>query len=315
MTAAKLRHQFMREFRRLTPHTRALAGITVASYLLQTLAAIAAGWGLLQLELSALTAAGLGMLMLFIGTRLRGLNNIVHECSHFTFCDRREDNVVWGSVCAALILGCFRDYREEHMTHHVNVGDYDLDRDLHRIRDLRIEEPLTSWVVLRHLGTVAVGRHLPYYINVNLSSRDGRLYSGVKAGLIGLAIMFLLLDPVAAVLLVWLPFLWVFTSINYLTDCIDHAGLIGAEDDLDSSRNLPLPMQLRFLLFPRNDCFHLVHHLFPQVPARHLDTCHERLLSDPDYAARVPVSFRGRGGRPTQAAQGAEVSVRAIIRP
>ena len=71
MTAANLRHQFMREFRRLSPHTRALAGFTVAFYLLQTLAAIAAGWWLLQLELSALTAAGLGMLMLFIGTRLR----------------------------------------------------------------------------------------------------------------------------------------------------------------------------------------------------------------------------------------------------
>ena len=58
MTAANLRHQFMREFRHLTPHTRALAGITVAWYILQTLAAIAAGWWLLQLELSALTAAG-----------------------------------------------------------------------------------------------------------------------------------------------------------------------------------------------------------------------------------------------------------------
>ena len=65
------------------------------------------------------------------------------------------------------------------------------------------------------------------------------------------------------------------------------AGLIGAADELDSSRNMPVPKAIGMLFFPRNDCFHLVHHLFPQVPTRHLRDCHGRLLSHPEYRARI----------------------------
>jgi fatty acid desaturase len=286
MSGTAVRHQFVREFRRLAVNGRIVAALTVASYFLQIIAAIGLGWWLLQLQSSVYTAAGLAVLMLFIGTRLRGFNNIVHECCHFAFSERREDNVLLGSICAAAILSCFRNYRDEHMTHHANVGDYEHDRDLQRIRALRIEDPLTLRTVLRHALMILSGRYLPYYLGVDLSSRDGRAFLVMKAGLIASAVLFLILDPVAAVLLVWLPYVWVFTAINYLTDCIDHAGLIGAEDELDSSRNLPLPKALRVIFFPRNDCFHLVHHLFPQVPTHHLDACHDRLLSHPEYQAR-----------------------------
>jgi fatty acid desaturase len=78
--------------------------------------------------------------------------------------------------------------------------------------------------------------------------------------------------------------------------CVDHAGLIAESDDLYASRNLILPQPLRALLFPRNDCFHLVHHLFPSVPTRHLPACHRRLMSDPAYAA---LSHRARPPRTT----------------
>jgi fatty acid desaturase len=294
MSGLAVRHQFMREFRRLSASTRVAAKVTVASYFFQILAAIGLGYWLLQLEFSAYVGVGLVVLMLFIGTRLRGFNNIVHECCHFTFCERREDNVLLGSICAALILGSFRDYRDEHMTHHAHVGDYEHDRDLQRIRGLRLEDSLTASTIVRHVFTILSGRYLPYYLSVNLSSRDGRAFLAVKLGLMGLAFLFLVLDPVPAVLLVWLPYVWVFTAINYVTDCVDHGGLIGAEDELDSSRNLPLPGFLRVLFFPRNDCYHLVHHLFPQVPARHLGACHHRLLSHPEYRARMEGREPGR---------------------
>jgi fatty acid desaturase len=185
------------------------------------------------------------------------------------------------------------------MTHHAYLGDYEHDRDLQRIRDLRIEDSLTRSTILRHALTIATGRHLPYYLGANLSARDGKFYAAAKAGLIALACLFLLVDPLAAILLVWLPYVWIFTGINYLTDCLDHGGLIGAEDELDSSRNMPLPKQLRVLLTPRNDCFHLVHHLFPQVPAHYLEACHERLLSHPEYRARMERPTLGRAGRQT----------------
>ena len=316
MSGTAVRYQFMGEFRRLAVNRRIVAALIVASYFLQVIAAIGVGWWLLQLPFSGYTAAGIAVLMLFIGTRLRGFNNIVHECCHFTFSERREDNVFLGSICAVLILGCFRDYRDEHMTHHAHVGDYEHDRDLQRIRALRIEEPLTPRTLARHALMILSGRYLPYYLGPNLSSRDGPVFLVMKASLIASAVLFLVLDPVAAVLLVWLPYVWIFTAINYLTDCIDHAGLIGAEDELDSSRNLPLPRVLRVLFFPRNDCFHLVHHLFPQVPTRHLNACHDRLLSHPEYRVR---SVPGHHDRPMGAGAvgggSAAASFRTELRP
>lgn len=287
MSGHAVRQRFMREFRGLRGNTRAVSAAIVISYVLQTLAAIAFGYWLLQHPISPLTVAALAVVMFFIGTRLRGFNNIVHECSHFTFAQRREDNVFLGSICASMVLGCFHDYRDEHMTHHQHLGDYDKDMDLQGIRDFRLEDPLTPKTIARHVLTALFGLHLPYYLGVNLSARDGAAFRALKIGLIAAAVVFLVLDPIAALLLVWLPFVWIYSAINYWTDCIDHGGLVGHDDELEASRNLLVPKVIRVLLFPRNDCYHLIHHLFPQVPAGHLGECHERLMSDPAYAARV----------------------------
>ena len=267
-------------------NTRRTSGMIVTSYGLQVLAAIGLGYWLLQSPLSLPTGLGLAVLMFFIGTRLRGFNNIVHECSHFTFTQRRADNVFFGSICASLILGSFRDYRFEHMTHHAHLGDYEKDLDLQGIRAFKLEDPLTPRRVLRYALTPLLGLHLRYYLNVNLSASDGEQYRALKIGLIAAAVGFLVLDPVAALLLVWVPFVWVYSAINFWTDCVDHGGLVQSGGELDSSRNCLMPKQLGAVLFPRNDYYHLVHHLFPQVPTHHLADCHTRLLTHPDYLAR-----------------------------
>lgn len=277
----------MREFKGLSMYSRRKSVMIVGSYILQVIVAMSLGYWILQSPLSLPTGLALAIVILFIGTRLRGLNNIVHECSHFTFSKRREDNVLFGSICASLVLGCFADYRDEHMTHHAHLGDYDKDLDLQGIREFHLEEPLTPRTLLRHILTPLLGLHLRHYLNVNLSARDGTAYRALKIGLIATAVALLAVDPLAALLLVWLPYVWVYTAMNYWTDCIDHAGLVGSDDELDASRNFLVPRQLRAFLFPRNDCYHLVHHLFPQVPARHYDACHARLMNHPEYRARM----------------------------
>lgn len=287
MSGNAVRKRFMKSFVGYEKHSRATAFSIIAAYLGQVIAAVAFGNWVLQLHFSFLTGLVLALVAFFIGTRLRGFNNIVHECSHATFAKTRADNVLCGSICASLILGCFQNYRDEHLTHHAHLGDYDKDMDLHGIRDLRLEEPLSPLTIMRHVLTPFLGLHLPYYLGCNLSARDGAQFRILKLALIAAATGFLILEPLAALLLVWAPFLWVYSTINYWTDCIDHGGLLEAEDELQASRNVLLPTPLKLLLFPRNDCYHLVHHLFPQVPARHFDTCHKQLLTHPDYSARL----------------------------
>lgn len=295
MSGANVRQQFIKEFRGLRRNTGIVAGLTVSSYLCQILVSVSLGYYLLQLPLTAATGVSIAFLMLYTATRIRGLNNIVHECSHFSFCESRDANILFGSLCASVVLNCFRDYRVEHMSHHAHLGDYDNDLDFVRLRNLRLEEPLTFVTMLRHGVTALSGLHLPYYVNINLRPGDGEGFRILKLGLILAATVFLLSAPIEAAILLWLPFLWVYPAINYLTDCVDHGGLMEAGDELEASRNLPVPTHLRVLLFPRNDCYHLVHHLFPQIPVDHLGACHARLLSHPEYRARAEAPVLGRG--------------------
>ncbi|MGF1552685.1 MAG: fatty acid desaturase family protein [Paracoccaceae bacterium] len=231
------------------------------------------------------TAEGIALVLivLLIGTRYRGLNNIVHECSHFSFSLSREDNVFFGRLCSTLILKSFHHYRIEHMSHHAHVGDYEHDEDFKAIQRFRLEEPLTPRTILRHALTPFTGMHVPYYCRPNLSGADGAGWRAARIGLVAAAVLLVALAPIEAAILVWAPYVLAYTAINYWTDCIDHGGLVGQDDELAASRNMVVPKWLRAIVFPRNDCYHLIHHLFPQVPTRHLDACHERLMGHPAY--------------------------------
>ena len=286
MSAKQLRQRFLRTFRGMAKYRRSTAWGIFAIYVAQIVASIGAGHYLLSRPVTLLSGGAILLLGLFVATRLRGLNNIVHECSHATFSEHLRDNTVIGSLSASINLGCFRDYRDEHMTHHANVGDYENDLDLQGIEALRIDEPLSLRVVLRHAITPLIGRHLPYYLKANFTAGDGRAYQALKIGLVVGTAALAVVAPLTAIFMILVPFAVFYTAINYWTDCFDHAGISMSGDDLDSSRNVLAPWLLRVLFFPRNDSFHLVHHLFPQIPARHLPQTHQTLCADEIYQAK-----------------------------
>ena len=286
MSGLELRSKYMRNFTGLDRYSTIIARLIVAGYLLQIVGAMILGH-LLLTYLATLTGYTLvAFLAIYIATRMRGLNNIVHECSHASFAADRQENVRLGSICASVILSCYKDYRDEHLTHHRYLGDYDKDLDLQGIEDLKLHDPITTKTVLRHIFTPLIGRHLPYYLGANMSARDGWIYQLLKIGLIAVTLLVAILAPLTAIILIIIPFVFIYSAMNYWTDCLDHAGLVASEDEIDSSRNILAPTPLKLLMFPRNDCFHLVHHLFPQIPARHLPACHEALEADEAYATK-----------------------------
>ena len=293
MSANTLRKKYMRGFAKMDKYSRAVAWLIVAGYLTQIAVSVAAGAYLLSQPLTWISGLVAALLMLFIGTRMRGLNNIIHECSHSAFSADRSDNVVIGKLCAALLFNSFHDYRDEHLSHHSYLGDYDRDMDLHGIEDLKLHEPLSARVVLRHLVTPFIGRHLPYYLGLNFSNRDGVPFLFIKALVLFAVSTSALFFPLTTVLFVVLPFVLIYSALNYWADCLDHAGIVAAQDDLYASRNVLAPRMLRGLFFPRSDCFHLVHHLFPHIPSRHLESSHKVLMSDVLYRSN-PHAVLGR---------------------
>lgn len=291
MSGQKLRHQFSRQFFGMTKYSRFSAWLIVGCYLAQVVAGIYFGNYLLSLSLSPVTILLMVLTSLFIGTRLRGINNIVHECTHSSFAENREDNVAIGRTCASLLSGCFRQYKEDHLSHHAHLGDYAHDREMGPIEEFGLHKPLTGKTILQHTITPLLGRHLKTYSGVNFSGGDGRFYFGIKMALLLTIFVFSIFNPATSAFFVLLPMFYIFPTLNFWTDCLDHAGIVGKEDELEASRNVLAPLPLRLLFFPRNDCFHLVHHLFPNVPARHLETAHVALSNNEAYQGQ-PTAVR-----------------------
>ena len=291
MSGRVLRRAYIRRFLGLERYRRLNAWLIVAGYVGFIFAAIFLGSYLMTLAPSIWTLAAMFATAVFIGTRLRGINNIVHECSHATFAEQRTDNVLIGRFCAAILMKSFRKYRDDHLSHHAHNGDYEHDAEFGLIQKLGLHDPLSLRTILRHAIVPLSGRHLPLYTGINLSAEDGRGFLGLRLGLLAAMAIFLVLNPVAALAFVILPLFYIFPTLNFWTDCLDHAGLVGAKDEIEASRNVLAPTLVRLLFFPRNDSYHLVHHLFPQIPARHLHLAHRELSNDPSYR-RLPSAVR-----------------------
>lgn len=287
MSGQELRREYMKKFRTLSRPKRAQAFAYLASYVLQIMISIALGTHLLLDNPGILACFAIGLLMLFVGTRFRGINNIVHECSHFAFSQERSDNMLLGKLSSAFLLKSFDAYRKEHMTHHAHLGDYDKDLDFQNIRDFGLEQPLTPAAIARHVVTPLVGLHLPHYLGVSLSVKDGFGYALLKVALLAGAAAFTFINPLAAILMLIIPFAWIYSALNFWTDVVDHGGLLETGDELHASRNLLVPRPIRAILFPRNDCYHLIHHLFPNIPVQHFDRVHEELMENPAYREKT----------------------------
>ena len=172
----------------------------------------------------------------------------------------------------------FKLYRIEHMTHHKHLGTYESDMDFKNIEGLKLEDKLTPKVVFRHVLTPFTGLHIRHYFGLELSLKDGFSIFIFKLILISAALILTWFEPLATLLFLVVPFVWIYSAINYWTDCIDHGGLLGGEDDSTQSRDFIVSRWIRVIFFPRNDCFHLTHHLFPSVPVEHFLFCHDHIF-------------------------------------
>lgn len=233
-------------------------------------------------------------LVFFLGTRFRALGNMIHEASHGTLVRGKRRNRVLGHLLAIVDFVCFDTYTREHFSHHSFLGDARKDLDFQQRWRFGFGEGTNGRMGTRHLWFPLLLLHLPVYVRpVLFSRRDpwpvsvGRLL--FVAGLLALCHQ---VGWKAFSLFYAVPFFVAYQVIRYWSDALDHAGCLGAEDEFFRTRNHVLgAWLLNRLLFPRNDEYHLTHHLFPSVPTRAQARVHELLMGEPVYAAREH-SFR-----------------------
>lgn len=224
-------------------------------------------------------------IMLFVATRFRALGNIIHECSHNTYFRSRSANKFLGNIIAIIDFTDFSDYRREHGSHHKYLGDFDKDMDFGPKERFNFEETLDTYTLMRHVIYPFSLLHLRVYNKLNISNINPFTLNGVfRIVYLSILIYVTFLFSKYMILFFWVPFAVIYPAILYWTDAIDHAGLIPNEDELYASRNFLVEFALvRWLLFPRNDCYHLIHHLFPGVSPAAFPALHKALMQDTAY--------------------------------
>ncbi|MBD9524228.1 fatty acid desaturase [Ensifer sp. ENS02] len=231
--------------------------------------------------------------VLFIGTRYRALSNIIHECTHFAFTSDRNWNNHIGRLLSIPMFYSFDAYREVHLSHHRHTGDYEKDLDFKGLKRFRFHEEIDRPTIIRHFLTSITLQHVPEYIGRTVFKRGEGLFFNALRILYVSTFVFLPLTLGFQSYATWVligyivvPYATALQMISYWGDALDHGGLFHHDDELLQTRNsiVKNPI-LRALLFPRNDCFHLVHHLFPHIPACELPRCHAELMKFDKYAS------------------------------
>lgn len=210
--------------------------------------------------------------VVWIGTRQRALGNILHECAHSSFFESHKSNKVLGTLLGFLDFRSFREYKMTHMRHHRWLGVKGKDPDF--------------------LGAgFSLSRYVIGLLPKPISSCDPLMINALR-------LLFLLSIVVAAALNEWvlnyylLPYFTSYMFCRVLSDFMDHGFLEGKQNEFEKSRNHSFRFSfLNWILFPRNDGFHLIHHLFPSAPARSFDKLHKMLRKSEIYSTRESRKF------------------------
>ena len=230
-----------------------------------------------------------------IGLRLRSFGNIVHECSHRSFVKDRKWNDLIGRALSLFLLYCFDSYRRDHLTHHQFTGDFEKDRDfLETARfELHVDLTIARWkhYVSQAFSPGVLSAYLGKVVYQSSESLFWRLLRSIYvAALIISALAALTFNPLGLIILAfWIvPLAVSLPFVGYLSDIMDHGGILRNDTDFDMSRNYVVENAfMQWLFFPRNDSYHLLHHLFPTIPTHFLPECHRILMDEyPDYAER-----------------------------
>lgn len=281
----------MRNIAALACHTLAAAGLIFLSDSL--INSLSADRSFLS---SAFVFLGGLALAIFAATRLRALQNMMHECAHHSLFKRKKWNTLTGHIIGALLLRSFSKYSLDHISHHRFLGDPLRDLDLARFgEDFRINAPsnLKSCRATLFLSMAA-------QINQIIKSLSMQLWH--KKDPIWVSSIRILIFTCLALILFSSGFSWslkisiVSTFLAYSLICVwsdfaDHwvqgPDASPSKDQFHLSRNHLFRLNLMNLIFqPRNDGYHLVHHIFPSAPTDQLEQLHKTLLAtEPKYSA------------------------------
>lgn len=229
--------------------------------------------------------------LLVLGNRQRALGNILHDAAHRNLTRNRVLNdLVTRVLIAPLLFLSLSHYRELHFRHHLDLGAKDADPDLIPIP----VEKARSWaaaVAVNALSLRAVlGSTFGHLVDHNVTP-GGRLYILAWWTLLGAVLVSAVgVCSAAAMLALWLGArATVFHVITTFREMCDHHGLIPG-GVFSFTRDITATGPLSMLFHPRNNAYHLTHHLLPAIPHYRLPEAQRVFATLPEYQERAQVS-------------------------
>lgn len=274
---------FLKACHRTRPWLTVLTALGDHALIVALAAGIVRAWQLhpaLAILLYPLAAVG-------IVRSLRGLENLVHEGSHFNWwrSDHRLNDLLCNLLAAVPVFSNVARYRPGHKLHHFAFGT-DEDADLGRYQVLGIED---------------LSRHHPLRFAAGIARRIAAYVVGwwriiqTRPAVLGLSLLWhalFLILPLAPALglgralalwsVFWIgPFLLLLPWHRFVAEAGKHQ-YAGQETVFDATiSNIGSIHHL--LLHPHSDGYHLLHHLFPGIPHHQLKRAHRGLSEiDPE---------------------------------
>jgi fatty acid desaturase len=231
------------------------------------------------------------ILLAVVARSLRGLECLVHEAAHYNWSRSKAQNDLWANLLAAWpTSSTVEAYRAQHSEHHRHF-DTARDPDRARLGTLRaaidLAHPLATLLVVAR------------YAHGFSTSAGSHLYRALAWHLVVFVLPLALLFGPALGAAAWLGYVvlpWVaLLPVLRLVGELEEHDYEGGGAVLDATfQNVGFLHGL--LVHPHRDGFHVVHHLFPNVPQQHLVRAHALLVvhSHP-YARRHRVRRRVMG--------------------
>lgn len=229
--------------------------------------------------------------VLIIASRMRAMENLVHEASHNNLFPSATLHQRLQCLYAFPVFRILQDYRRSHMVHHKHLGDPQKDPDVLRLHDLGLDR-LPERPVWYLLGLPMTGYLTYEYLTTTF--REFWVSSSSRLS----KIVFWL----AVLLAVWwsdtfqgfayyylIPFLAVLPVTRYWAEAAEHLGL-DLRGELGSSRT-NIGFLHMWLLNPLNDGYHAAHHLCSQIPFYLLPEAHDHLMKvSKEFATNSTIS-------------------------
>lgn len=228
--------------------------------------------------------------LLVLGNRQRALGNILHDAAHGNLTRNRVLNdLVTRALIAPLLFLSLSQYRELHFRHHLDLGAKGADPDLIPIP----AEKARRWAAAVAANTLSpravLGSTFGHLVDHNVPPA-GRLYILAWWALLVAALVSAAgVGPAAAMLALWLGArATVFHVITTFREMCDHHGLVPG-GVFSFTRDITATGPLSMLFHPRNNAYHLSHHLLPAIPYYRLPEAQRVFATLPEYQERARV--------------------------